>query len=63
MEFTAEGYATKPEENVEEAENPFISIILEEDRVKYDTNLPVQDMVFWMETVKSMLLQGTIAPE
>lgn len=59
MEFSAEGYATKPEET-EEVDNPFISIILEHDRVKYDTNLPAQDMVFWMETVKSMLLRGMV---
>lgn len=70
MEFSAEGYATRPEEEltqpeeaVEELENPFISIILEKDRVKYDTNLPVQDMVFWMETVKAMLLQSTVSTE
>lgn len=63
MEFSAEGFATREEDNVEEKVNPFISIVLEDDRVRYDTNMPVQDMVFWMEAVKSMLLAGISSGE
>lgn len=40
-----------------------ILITVTESTVKYDTNLPIPEMLFWMDVVKSMAIQQTVGTE
>ena len=44
----------------EEEQTASITITIAEDSVKYDTDLPLPDLVFWLEAVKSMVVNSTI---
>lgn len=44
----------------EQVQEAVINIKVTDDSVKYDTNLAIPDVVFWLETVKSMILQEAL---
>lgn len=44
----------------QQGESGFINIALDKDSVKYETNLPMQDLVFWIEAVKQMALDQAL---
>lgn len=40
-----------------------IVITVTDSTVKYDTNLPIPEMLFWMDVVKTMAIQQTVGVE
>lgn len=59
MNFEAEGVAV--EHSV--PESSFVKIEVNDNSVAYDTDMPVQDLVFWLEAVKSMIMSNVIPPD
>ena len=47
----------------EVANSAAIVITVTDSTVKYDTNLPIPEMLFWMDVVKTMAIQQTVGVE
>jgi hypothetical protein len=42
---------------------PIFAIFVDDEQISYETELSVEESVFWLETIKAMLLKRVIGSE